>query len=102
MFGKTAVQSYNIRMSEKPEKSKKLSTEPYKGVRDFYPADMAVQKYIFEKWKKTAESFGYEEYGASVLEPADMYRPNPAKRSSTSRHTLSPIAASARSRCGRR
>lgn len=61
-------------MSEKPEKSNKLSTEPYKGVRDFYPADMAVQKYIFEKWKKTAESFGYEEYGASVLEPADMYR----------------------------
>jgi histidyl-tRNA synthetase len=51
-----------------------LSTEPYKGVRDFYPADMAIQKYIFDVWKKTAESFGYEEYGASVLEPADMYK----------------------------
>jgi histidyl-tRNA synthetase len=61
-------------MSEKAEKSKKLSTEPYKGVRDFYPADMAVQNYIFDIWKKTAESFGYEEYGASVLEPADMYK----------------------------
>src|ERR1035437_3288617 len=61
-------------MSEKTEKNKKLSTEPYKGVRDFYPPDMAVQKYIFDVWKKTAESFGYEEYGASVLEPADLYR----------------------------
>jgi histidyl-tRNA synthetase len=58
-------------MSDKP---KKLSTEAYKGVRDFYPADMAVQNYIFGVWKKTAASFGYEEYGASVLEPAELYR----------------------------
>jgi histidyl-tRNA synthetase len=61
-------------MSEKAEKTKKLSTEPYKGVRDFYPGDMAVQSYIFDIWKKTAESFGYEEYGASVLEPANLYK----------------------------
>ena len=52
----------------------KLSTDPYKGVRDFYPEDMAVQEYIFNTWKKTAESFGYEQYGASVLEPADIYK----------------------------
>jgi histidyl-tRNA synthetase len=55
-------------------KDKKLSTDPYKGVRDFYPEDMAVQEYIFNTWKKTAESFGYEQYGASVLEPADIYK----------------------------
>ena len=61
-------------MSEKTEKTKKLSTEPYKGVRDFYPGCMAVQSYIFDVWKKTAESFGYEEYGASVLEPANLYK----------------------------
>ncbi len=54
--------------------SKKLSTDPYKGVRDFYPTDMATEKYIFDVWRKTVESFGYEEYGASVLEPADLYR----------------------------
>lgn len=51
----------------------KLSTEPYKGVRDFYPEDMAVQNYIFDVWKKTAKSFGYEEYTASLLEPAELY-----------------------------
>lgn len=51
-----------------------LSTQPYKGVRDFYPADMAVQQYIFDTWSYTAESFGYERYDASVLEPAAMYK----------------------------
>ena len=51
-----------------------LSTEPYKGTRDFYPKDMAVQRYIFDMWSKTAESFGFERYDASLLEPADLYR----------------------------
>lgn len=58
----------------KDPKKIKLSTEPYKGVRDFYPADMAVQNYIFGVMRKTAESFGYSEYEASVLEPAELYR----------------------------
>ncbi|MFA5934848.1 MAG: histidine--tRNA ligase [Candidatus Paceibacterota bacterium] len=52
----------------------KISTESYKGVRDFYPADMAIQNYIFSTMKKATESFGYSEYGASVLEPAELYR----------------------------
>lgn len=54
--------------------NKKLSTDSYKGVRDFYPEDMAIQRYIFATWSKTAESFGYECYGASVLEPSDLYK----------------------------
>ncbi len=52
----------------------KLNTEPYKGVRDFYPEDMAIQNYIFGVWKKVAEKFGYEEYAASILEPAELYK----------------------------
>lgn len=51
-----------------------ISTEPYKGVRDFYPEDMAIQNYIFNTWKKTVEKFGYNEYGASVLEYSDLYK----------------------------
>lgn len=50
------------------------STESYKGVRDFYPQDMAVQRYIFALWSDTAESFGFERYDASVLEPASLYK----------------------------
>jgi histidyl-tRNA synthetase len=60
-------------MSDKDQKIK-LSTEPYKGVRDFYPADMALQSYMLGVMRKTVESFGYSEYGASVLEPSELYK----------------------------
>jgi len=51
----------------------KLSTESYKGVRDFYPEDMAILNHIFSIWKKSAESYGYQEYNASILEPTELY-----------------------------
>ncbi len=54
--------------------SDKLSTKSYKGVRDFYPEDMAVQQYIFNIWASTSESFGFEQYDASVLEPSALYK----------------------------
>lgn len=54
--------------------NKNLSTDAYKGVRDFYPEDAAIQQYIFETWAKTAESFGFERYDASILEPSDLYK----------------------------
>ena len=50
------------------------STDAYKGVRDFYPEDMAIQRYIFDVWSQTAESFGFERYDASVFEPSDLYK----------------------------
>jgi histidyl-tRNA synthetase len=53
---------------------KKLKTDNYKGTRDFYPRDVFVQKYIFDIWSKTVESFGFEEYHASVLENSEIYR----------------------------
>lgn len=51
-----------------------LTTESYKGVRDFYPAEMAIQRFIFESWAKTAESFGFERYDASILESSELYK----------------------------
>jgi histidyl-tRNA synthetase len=51
-----------------------ISTESYKGVRDFYPEDKSIQTYIFKKMRETAESFGYSEYDASILESAELYR----------------------------
>lgn len=56
------------------DNAKKLSTEPYKGVRDFYPEDMSVQNAIFSIWRDIAVKYGYEEYNASVLEPSELYR----------------------------
>lgn len=51
----------------------KLSTQSYKGARDFYPEDKRLQNYIFETWKKVCERYGYEEYTAPVLEPIELY-----------------------------
>lgn len=59
--------------TQKPTPSGKLSTESYKGVRDFIPEDMAIQRYIFDIWSDTAELYGFERYDASVLEPAELY-----------------------------
>lgn len=52
----------------------RVSVEPYKGVRDFYPQDQFLLRYIFEHMERVCELFGYEEYGASVLEHAELYR----------------------------
>ena len=52
----------------------KLGTEPYKGVRDFYPEEQFLLRYIFEHMERVCELFGFEEYGASVLEPSELYR----------------------------
>lgn len=51
-----------------------IGTDSYKGVRDFYPEDMAIQNYIFDTWKKVAKEFDYKEYSASILEYAELYR----------------------------
>ncbi len=53
---------------------KKLKTENYKGTRDFYPEDNFIQNYIFKIWRKSVESFGFEEYNASVLEESEIYK----------------------------
>lgn len=50
-----------------------LSTSPYKGTRDFYPEDFRLRQYIFDKWRQVCESFGYEPYDASVIEPMEIY-----------------------------
>lgn len=52
----------------------KLSTNPYKGARDFYPEDQRIHDYIFSHWKNTVESYGYEKYDAPILELTDIYR----------------------------
>lgn len=50
-----------------------LSTQPYKGARDFYPEDKRIQKYMFSVMRKTVEKYGYEEYDAPVLEPTELF-----------------------------
>ncbi|MCX6790290.1 MAG: histidine--tRNA ligase [Candidatus Kaiserbacteria bacterium] len=53
--------------------SEPLGTDPYKGVRDFYPADWARMNALFSVMRTTLQSWGYEEYNASPLERAELY-----------------------------
>ncbi|MFZ1324059.1 MAG: histidine--tRNA ligase [Candidatus Saccharimonadales bacterium] len=50
-----------------------LSTQPYKGARDFYPEDKRVLDKLFSNWRLVCRSFGYEEYDAPILEPAELF-----------------------------
>lgn len=52
----------------------KLSLQPYKGSRDFYPEEMIIRNFMFSRMRKTVESFGYLEYDAPIIEEADLYR----------------------------
>lgn len=53
--------------------SEPFFTDPYKGVRDFYPADWAKLSAIFSRIRETLSLWGYEEYNASPLERAELY-----------------------------
>lgn len=50
-----------------------LSSQPYKGTRDYYPEDKRLQNYIFGVWHRVARLHGYEEYSAPMLEPLEIY-----------------------------
>ncbi len=50
------------------------NTQPYKGSRDFYPEDKRLQKWLFDKWLKICEQFGYEQYDAPMLEETSLYQ----------------------------
>lgn len=50
-----------------------LSTQPYKGARDFYPEDMRIRNRLFEVWRNVCHLYGYEEYDAPILEPVELF-----------------------------
>lgn len=51
-----------------------LSKKPYRGTRDFFPADKRTRDYLFESMRKTAESFGIEPYDGPLLEEVELYK----------------------------
>ena len=44
-----------------------------KGTRDFYPELMAVRTWLYQTAREVAESFGYQEWEAPLLETLDLY-----------------------------
>jgi histidyl-tRNA synthetase len=50
-----------------------LTTQPYKGTRDFYPAEFQKRQWIFENCAKTLKLYGFEQYDAPMLEAYELY-----------------------------
>ena len=44
------------------------------GFRDFYPADAAARRYVFEKWREVARRYGFVEVDGPTLESVDLYK----------------------------
>lgn len=44
-----------------------------KGTREFYPEQMALRNYIFDKVRAASEAFGYQEWDGPFLETLDLY-----------------------------
>ena len=48
-------------------------TQGVRGTRDFYPDDMRLRNWLFERFHSAARSHGFEEYDAPVLESEELY-----------------------------
>ena len=53
--------------------SEKLSTQPYKGTRDFYPREMKLRNWFFGVMRQVLETAAFEEYNGPMLESLDLY-----------------------------
>ena len=48
-------------------------TQGVRGTRDFYPDDMRLRNWLFERFHSAARAHGFEEYDAPVLESEELY-----------------------------
>lgn len=53
--------------------SEKLSTQPYKGTRDFYPAEMRLRNWFFGVIRDVLERSAFDEYNGPMLESLELY-----------------------------
>ena len=52
--------------------AEKISFEPPRGMRDFYPEDMVWRNRIFDAFRASGEAYGFEPYDACVVESYDL------------------------------
>ncbi|MFN2495304.1 MAG: histidine--tRNA ligase [Pseudonocardiaceae bacterium] len=50
-----------------------LPTAPYRGTRDFLPAEMSVRTQVFHRLYEVIERYGYLRYDGPLLEPVEIY-----------------------------
>ena len=71
-----AVQDSDVLSKTDTSKTKnqpQLDTNPPKGTRDFYPEDMRLRTWLFDRWRDVAKIYGFSEYDAPVLESEALY-----------------------------
>ena len=47
--------------------------QPPRGTRDFYPEDLRVRAWLFERFREVSRRFGFEEVDAPIVEHAELF-----------------------------
>ncbi|MBD3370883.1 histidine--tRNA ligase [Candidatus Fermentibacteria bacterium] len=50
-----------------------LRKKPLQGMRQLYPEDMRVDRYVLDALHSAGEAYGFEEFDAPVIEPLDLF-----------------------------
>jgi histidyl-tRNA synthetase len=50
-----------------------VKIQTVKGTREFYPEQMSLRNYLFEKARAASQAFGYQEYDGPFIETIDLY-----------------------------
>ena len=50
-----------------------LTTQPYKGTRDFFPEDMRFREAMFAVMHRVVRQYGFDQIDAPIIEPVDLY-----------------------------
>ncbi|MHA1749033.1 MAG: ATP phosphoribosyltransferase regulatory subunit, partial [Promethearchaeota archaeon] len=53
--------------------SKKFSTEPLRGMEEYYPDDLRELNWIIENIRDVAERYSFEEFESPQLEPIEIF-----------------------------
>lgn len=53
--------------------SQYLPTAPYRGTRDFLPAEMSIRQQVFHRLYEVIERYGFARYDGPLLEAAEIY-----------------------------
>ncbi len=51
----------------------KQEIKSVKGTRDYYPREMSLRNFLYDKARQVSESFGYQEYDGPFLETLELY-----------------------------
>ncbi len=51
----------------------KISTNPPRGTRDFFPEELRLRSWLFDHFRASAERFAFEEVDAPVVESAELF-----------------------------